>query len=123
MTMFQIISIMCHIIVHSQKPHAFILVCVAYCFTFYLTQWFHHPSVLVEDDEHLLRQFYNSRDVKPASSWITFWMGGHNFQVEHHLSPTTHRYLFLEFHDLLLKENIPAQTITLREALCEFWNT
>jgi fatty acid desaturase len=71
---------------------SFVLSSFFYILTFALTQWFHHPKQYLPHPNYQLRQVLNSRNTLPHNLVISYWMGGHDYQIEHHLYPTRSRY-------------------------------
>jgi fatty acid desaturase len=70
----------------------FLLFNFFYLFTFGLTQWFHHPKIYIYDSNVIRRQVLNSRNIRGHNFFINYWMGGHDYQIEHHLYPKMSRY-------------------------------
>lgn len=70
----------------------YVLFSIFYLFTFTLTQWFHHPKKYIYDSNPIRRQILNSRNISGHNFFINYWMGGHDYQIEHHLYPKASRY-------------------------------
>ncbi len=100
----------------------YIMFSVFYLFTFALTQWFHHPKIYTYDVNSSRRQVVNSRNIKGHNCIVSYWMGGHDYQIEHHLYPKASRYELPEL-SLLVKEKYADiyQEITVSEAIYELF--
>ncbi len=70
----------------------FIMFNFFYIFTFALTQWFHHPKIYTYDPNSMRLQVINSRNIKGHNFFINYWMGGRDYQIEHHLYPKLSRH-------------------------------
>jgi hypothetical protein len=95
-------------------------ICVFYILTFGLTQWFHHPKRYIDTGDPRTNQLVNSRDVVPHNFVIWYWMGGHDYQIEHHLYPTLSRYVLSDIAYQVKKSNEDSYNeITVWECLKE----
>jgi fatty acid desaturase len=100
----------------------YIMFSVFYIFTFAVTQWFHHPKIYTYDTDSLRRQVVNSRNIKGHNFIINYWMGGHDYQIEHHLYPKSSRYELPELSAKVKEKYVDIYTeITVGEALCELF--
>jgi fatty acid desaturase len=101
----------------------FILFSIFYVFTFALTQWFHHPKQYIHDECPIRRQVLNSRNIKGHHWLINYWMGGHDYQIEHHLFPKKSRFELYELEQSVKEKYSDIyQEITVTDALRELYN-
>ena len=94
-----------------------------YLFTFALTQWFHHPKYYIQDSDPLRRQVLNSRNIRGHNFFINYWMGGNDYQIEHHLYPKASRYELAELSkNVRHKYSSIYQEITVYDAITELFH-
>lgn len=90
-----------NIVLSTIYPTISILTFIAsYSFHMSLTQLFHHSRILHVSKNRTLYQILNSRNTTVSNGicyslrqfLLSFWMGGHNYQIEHHLFPSVSRF-------------------------------
>jgi fatty acid desaturase len=98
----------------------YVLFSIFYIFTFTITQWFHHPKKYTYDSDPLRRQVINSRNISGHNFLINYWMGGHDYQIEHHLYPKASRYELPNISKIIKEKYADIyQEITVVEAIKE----
>jgi len=93
------------LVYQTMDLHTICRVSAFYVFTFALTQWFHHPKRYIDTGDPRKNQLVNSRNVVPHNFATWYWMGGHDYQIEHHLYPTISRYVLPDISTQVKKCN------------------
>ena len=102
---------------------------LAYHGTMAITQLFHHrfreETVVKEGEPQWRHTIRNTLNTGPHGWWLRLWMGGHNYQIEHHVFPSVSRFLLgsvaHEMRDWCSVLGLPYTTLTVPEQLARVW--